>query len=291
MSVYGWRAAAVPLLVILTVLAVVDASRSSRNPTPAAAPPPPSPTSAATTSAQPAPSPAAPSPVGAAPLAAGSFDAAVPASALPPGGGFPVTGAGTWHVVAGSGPRVGAPTAALSTYTIEVEDGMDTAPFGGDSAFAALVQATLTDPRSWTGDGRFALQRIDTGTPTFRISLSAQLTVRSTAECGYQIPVETSCYSASTARVVLNAARWVRGGTAFQGDIGSYRQYLVNHEVGHALGFAAHQPCPSQAALAPIMMQQSFGVANNDLAALDPGGAVPADGVSCRYNPWPFPRG
>jgi len=39
------------------------------------------------------------------------------------------------------------------------------------------------------------------------------------------------------------------------------------------------------------MMQQTLSTANNDIASLDPGGVVPADGATCRFNPWPFPRG
>ena len=38
------------------------------------------------------------------------------------------------------------------------------------------------------------------------------------------------------------------------------------------------------------MMQQTFGTANNDIASLDPDGVVPANGLVCRFNPWPYPR-
>ncbi len=38
------------------------------------------------------------------------------------------------------------------------------------------------------------------------------------------------------------------------------------------------------------MMQQSFGTANDDIAGLDPEGVVPRDGLTCRFNPWPYPR-
>ena len=90
---------------------------------------------------------------------------------------------------------------------------------------------------------------------------------------------------------MLDEARWVRGAVPFDGDIGSYRQYMINHEVGHVIGYQQHQPCETDGALAPMMMQQTFGTANNDIARLDPEGVVPMDDKGCRFNPWPFPRG
>jgi Protein of unknown function (DUF3152) len=64
---------------------------------------------------------------------------------------------------------------------------------------------------------------------------------------------------------------------------------VINHEVGHALGFG-HLPCTDTGALAPVMMQQTFGVANDYLAALG-GDSAPADGKVCIANPWPYPTG
>jgi hypothetical protein len=292
-ATYGWRAYAVPFLVVVTVLAVADVVQPAT----------PTTSTVATSTSADGTDPGStdfgslstgsdgPGIIGVPPAGDGSFNAAVVSGTLPDGGTFPVTGAGTWHVVPGTTAQVGTGTTSVSTYTVEVENGMDTAPFGGDAAVASLVDQTLANPKSWTSDGRFAFRRIDSGTPTFRISLSSQMTVRADDECGYQIQLETSCYNRTSGRVVLNVARWVRGAIAFQGDIGSYRQYMVNHEVGHAIGFRQHQPCASDGGLAPIMMQQTFGVANDAIAALDPQGVVPANGFTCRFNPWPFPRG
>ncbi len=172
---------------------------------------------------------------------------------------------------------------------MEVEDGIDTVDFGGDDSVARMIDATLANPKSWTADGAVAFQRSTRGEPAFRVSLTSPMTVRE--NCGYDIELEASCYNSATGRVYLNLARWVRGARSFEGDIGSYRQYLVNHEVGHAIGFPAHEPCPADGALAPIMMQQTFGVNNAEIHRLDPEGVVPDNDDTCRYNAWPFPDG
>nr|WP_245558146.1 DUF3152 domain-containing protein [Nocardia thailandica] len=276
-STYGWRAYALPVLVAITVVVGVDAAR----------------TTGETATRDPgfgALSPGAPtSGVIGAPPGDGKFPANLPSGALPEGGPYATTGAGTWRIVPGGTPQVGKGTERVFTYTVEIEDGMDTTGFGGDQAVATMVESTLANPKSWVHDQRFAFRRVDAGEPDFRLSLTSRDTTRAT--CGFEIPIDSSCYNAGLDRVVLSEVRWVRGATAFDGDIGSYRQYQINHEVGHAIGYHAHQPCENEGGLAPVMMQQTFGTRNNDIAALDPDGVVPADGKSCRFNPWPYPRG
>ena len=162
----------------------------------------------------------------------------------------------------------------MFTYTVEVEDGIDTTTFGGDDGFARMVSETLANPKSWTHNPQFAFTRVDgrSGEPDFRVSLSSPMTVRE--GCGYDIPLEASCYNPAYAdgqpRVFINEARWVRGAVPFQGDVGSYRQYLINHEVGHAIGYQRHEPCAANGELAPVMMQQTFSTNNNDAARFDP---------------------
>ncbi|MEV6898832.1 DUF3152 domain-containing protein [Amycolatopsis sp. NPDC051372] len=97
------------------------------------------------------------------------------------------------------------------------------------------------------------------------------------------------------AMVAAWSSRWgsrrrCRGTHAFDGHLAEYRQYAVNHEVGHALGHG-HAGCPADGALAPVMMQQTFGLSDTYVARLD--GADPsavwpvvADGKVCRANPW-----
>ncbi|MBU3063514.1 DUF3152 domain-containing protein [Nocardia sp. NEAU-G5] len=227
--------------------------------------------------------------IGGPPAGDGRFAANLPTGALPDGGAFTEAGAGDWHVVPGTSAPVGAGQQHTFTYTVEIENGVDTSGFGGDGSVASMVEATLANPKSWISDPRFGFRRIDSGEPDFRVSLTSHNTTESA--CGFEIPIDSSCYNSDLGRVVLSEVRWVRGALAFEGDIGSYRQYQINHEVGHALGYHEHQPCASEGGLAPVMMQQTFGTRNDDIAALDPQGVVPKDGKTCRFNPWPFPRG
>ncbi len=283
-STYGWRAYALPVLVALTVMVLYQTITGTSVPQvldeegPVQGPPTIGVASTAI--------------IGAPPKGLTAFDANLPTGILPDGGPFTEAGARIWHVVPGAAPQVGQGTTKVFTYSIEVEDGVDTTSFGGDEGFARMVSETLANPKSWTHNPQFAFTRVDAGSgvePDFRVSLTSPMTIRE--GCGYDIPLEASCYNPAfegLPRVLINEARWVRGAVPFQGDVGSYRQYLINHEVGHAIGYPRHEQCAANGELAPIMMQQTFSTSNNDAAKFDPGTVIP-DGKACRFNPWPYP--
>jgi hypothetical protein len=283
-STYGWRAYALPALIVLTAVVVYQTITGTSASAPEAQEPGP-------VQGPPTIGVASTSIVGAPPKGLTQFDANLPTGILPAGGPFTEAGAKTWHIVPGTTPQVGQGTTKVFSYTVEIEDGIDTTSFGGDDGFARMVAETLANPKSWTHNPEFAFIRIDSGVPDFRISLSSPMTLRE--GCGYEIQIETSCYNPvyepdGQARVFLNEARWVRGAVPFQGDIGSYRQYQINHEVGHAMGYQRHEPCGENGQLAPVMMQQTFSTSNNDAARFDPEWVKP-DGKTCRFNPWPYP--
>jgi hypothetical protein len=159
------------------------------------------------------------------------------------------------------------------------------------------VTSTLSDPRSWIASGSIDLQRVDASypNPDFTIDLTTPNTDHRPDLCGFQIQYEGSCWILRTHQVVINIARWVRGALAFNGDLGLYRQYAINHEVGHAFG-NHHVGCASNGGLAPVMMEQSFGVSDNyvyDVNDPEPSnrGAVERDGKVCQVNAWPYPQG
>jgi hypothetical protein len=162
------------------------------------------------------------------------------------------------------------------------------------------VEAVLSDPRSWAGhrwNGQLvALQRVGSGYHgeiDFHLTLTSAKTVRDI--CGYEYELETSCYLHEGAawarkpdrtlradRVIVNELRWTHGATAYIGDLDAYRTYLINHEVGHALGHQhAHACLPD--GLAPAMMEQSIGL----ISATAHG----RKHKMCKPNPWPYPRG
>jgi hypothetical protein len=268
---YGWRAYALPVLAVITVLALMTTGGGGPAPTSHSAGGGPSQT-------QPAP----PTASGRIPLksdqpGSGSQNKAITAAALPPGPSYTLSGTGSFRVLAGTGPVVG--TGTVHRYTVDVENGV----VGIDlTQYAKLVQQTLSDHRSWAGHAGVALQRVDSGPVDFHVTLTSSYTVRNL--CGYDLPIETSCFvPAGTAnsdvnRVVMNDARWVRGDAAYVGDLNEYRVYMINHEDGHALGHQhAHQCLPG--GLAPVMMQQTIGLKS----------AV--TGQMCSANPWPYPPG
>ncbi|MFD8421192.1 DUF3152 domain-containing protein [Streptomyces sp. NPDC059466] len=158
------------------------------------------------------------------------------------------------------------------TYRVDVEQGL-----GLDGAlFAQAVQKTLNDRRSWARGGARTFERISSGRPDFVITLASPGTTADwCAKSGLDTTEDNvSCDSASTERVMINAYRWAQGSVTYGAAIHPYRQMLINHEVGHRLGYG-HVSCEKDGALAPVMQQQTKFLDH--------------DGIHCRPNPWPYP--
>lgn len=157
--------------------------------------------------------------------------------------------------------RAGSPAPGRKVvYRLEIEAGL---PFVG-SEVARTVQRTLLDRRGWQGVEGVSFERTDGPAPIRLILASPSLTdelCRPLVTLG-----RLSCRVGE--RVVLNAMRWVTGIPAYAGRLDEYRSYMVNHEMGHALG-RGHVFCPAAGALAPVMMQQTKGLG------------------ACRPNAWP----
>jgi len=178
---------------------------------------------------------------------------------------YPPDGPRRWRYATGTGPGAGR-AGRLLRYRVAVEEGIaGVSPDG----FAGAVTATLSDPRSWTAGGRWRLQPVGrTGTYDFTVYLATPGTRDRLCAMGYDR--YTSCRNGD--RVVINVARWARGVPQYRGALATYRQYVVNHEVGHRLG-QRHERCPGKGRPAPTMQQQTLGL------------------HGCRPNPWPFRAG
>lgn len=274
---WGWRAYAIPVLVVLTIFVVVDVVRSAGDGS----------------------SLSSNNIIGErdkqGPIPNGKYSDDFGIGSLPPGAPITEESSGEFVEFSQPAPRVGEGTEKTLRYAVEVESTIKPGVFGGGDAFAATVNATLSDERSWIADPAFSFEAV---TKADKPDLVVQLVSTQMAHeiCGNDLEMETSCFLRSQAegepgRVLINEARWVRGAQPFQGDLGLYRQYVINHEVGHALGYGAHEPCAVDGAIAPIMMQQTLSVSNDELNSIDPNEAYSADGKVCSPNGWPYPYG
>jgi hypothetical protein len=174
-------------------------------------------------------------------------------------GGFPSSGSGSFVFAAGRGPSVGS-AGTLRRFHVGVERGAaeDLA------AFATTVDETLGDPQGWTASGQLRLHRVSPAEQAdFTIYLATPETARKMCAQGKVDIVEkgqpyTSCRAPG--KVILNLARWrlsVPEYVAAGVPLDSYRQYMINHEVGHELGHG-HELCPGTGRPAPVMQQQTL---------------------------------
>jgi hypothetical protein len=227
-----------------------------------------------------------------APRSSSDAPGATPAPTSPPAPPTPVVpsyamnGPGTYVYAAGSSPVAGT-GGTPRTYRVAVETGIPVPV----ADFAALVDRTLADPRSWIGGGNVRLQRVPGGTTG--VNFTVLLVTPGTAEnlCGavgldivWHGEPYSSCQSGQ--RAVINLSRYLKAVPDYGAPVASYDQYAVNHEVGHVLGYD-HELCPGKGMPAPVMQQQTFdlqGCVANSWPYIDdklysgpPGRIVPSD--------------
>lgn len=149
----------------------------------------------------------------------------------------------------------------LFTYTVYVEEGIGFRP--GD--VARRVDHTLADGRGWTRAGTVRFERLE------RDGTTPVLLARPETVDALCAPLDTagevSC--CIHGRVVLNVVRWRTAVPHWTGSVRSYREMVVNHEWGHRIG-KGHGSCSGPGARAPVMQQQTYGLA------------------SCLENSWPL---
>jgi hypothetical protein len=131
--------------------------------------------------------------------------------------------------------------------------------------FAAVVDATLTDPRGWR---RAGFRFVDRPGATFLVVVAEPAEVEELCR-PYDVFSTYSCQIGPV--VAINAERWRHATPQWTGDLASYRQMVVGHEVGHLIGrHHVRPPCPVPGRPAAVMSQQSTEL------------------HGCLPNPWPL---
>lgn len=180
----------------------------------------------------------------------------------------PSRGAGTTRVLAVPGSDSDGEGRTVR-YTVEVEDGAGV----DETEFAHVVRDVLTDKRGWQIHDQVHFvnvspERFTAGEkPEVRITLASPDTVD---ELCAPMDTEGQVSCSNGDRVALNSIRWTQGVQYYPDDLLRYRIYLVNHEVGHAIGHD-HEACPGPGRPAPVMLQQTLGL------------------QGCTGYPWPVP--
>jgi len=154
------------------------------------------------------------------------------------------------------------PEARTVTYDVRTR-GTISADIG---EFSQLAAQTLNDSRGWAKLG-VSFKEVD-GNSDFTLWLSeaSSMTTFSATGCD-------TTYSCSVGRDnIINQDRWLKSTPSWigaDGDLRSYRQMVVNHEVGHWLGHG-HRTCDLPGSDAAVMQQQSISM------------------QGCKPNAWPL---
>lgn len=258
------RATAVCVLLGAALLVGVDLLRGGSDPAPTRpVASTPVVTDNAEPTAEPAPSAAQPSP------------SAEPEPVYQMDGEFPSSGPGTWSYAKNQGKVLGA-AGSIKRFRVAVEKNVADEELDG---FTSLVDETLGDARSWIAGKQYRLQRVPSGSSyQFTIYLATGETTRKLCAAGGMDTrlggvSYTSCRLPG--RVVINLNRWRMSVPDYVNgkiDLHDYRQYVINHEVGHELG-RFHEGCPGKGKPAPVMQQQTYGL------------------KGCTANAWPYVGG
>ncbi|MGC9667523.1 DUF3152 domain-containing protein [Planosporangium sp. 12N6] len=260
-----------------------DASPTDPPPSPSPSPPPPSASPTPSTTGSPSRKPTPKPTTTLKKTVSAGADAPKSKVTPPTNDGVPTRGAGTFSVADG-GTDVAGTGATLVKYRVEVEDGIAWGdnPAWTPASFASTVDKIITAPRGWTDSARspvtdpdeqmtdasWSFQRVSGGDYSVRIRLATPATVDK--ECGAYGMDTQGVYSCRFGQTeMINLRRWLHGAPGFPIDLAGYRTMVIDHEMGHFLGFD-HMKCPGAGRPAPAMQTQT----------IDLGG--------CTVNPHPF---
>jgi hypothetical protein len=149
-----------------------------------------------------------------------------------------------------------------------------------EDKFIIEVKNILMDHRGWNSKGYnfvfvsksvFDKIVVKRGSSLkFILRLSQNKTI--VDECGFDINEKLSCYNPTVnpPNVLINYYRWMNGSRFSKLSVQDYKKYVINHEVGHALGRDHVTKCICKECKVPVMMQQTISIGK------------------CKPNPWPL---
>lgn len=155
------------------------------------------------------------------------------------------------HTAAVALARCGRP-ATTYTYDVVVRGEVVTDPH----AFAERAATILADERGWALDGELGFAEVADGGDVTLVLASPDAVAAAHPTCGRRF----SCRVGD--EVLINDRAWREATPAFRragGDLATYRRYVLQHELGHWLGYG-HRECPRAGAAAPLMQQQSISL-------------------------------
>lgn len=149
-----------------------------------------------------------------------------------------------------------------------------------DDDFVSAARQIIKHPRGWESLGyTFVFHGSPDAAPPPLPRIRMTLTPQSVLDARFPDfrHQRLSLCNMTTREIFINEGRWHRW---YDDDkstmtLRDYRFYVINHELGHALGFG-HARCPGAGRPAPIMLQQTLGLRGctptrfPDAAALPP---------------------
>lgn len=172
----------------------------------------------------------------------------------PPTPTYPVHGPRTYTWAEATSPRIGT-QGRLLRYAVRLEDGTNL----DIEDISEEIRDILADARGWTGQGVASFQQVEKPPYDMLVSLvSPDTTDALCAELNAgDTRGEVNCGVAP--HLVVNLKRWIELSPQYPGRTHDYRTLIINHEVGHVLGYG-HRTCPGPGLPAPAMMQQFYGL-------------------------------
>jgi hypothetical protein len=193
-----------------------------------------------------------------------------PTPTVPPDSAVPRSGSGSFEAASGVAARIGIGTRIVA-YRVEVERGIDWGDLEPWTAgtFANRVDGILAAAQGWTESAfhpvtepsvgltqaSWSFRRVGGDNYDVRIRLATPHTVdQQCGRAGLNTQGVFSCRFGET--IMINLRRWLQGAAGYPLTLDEYQAAVINHEIGHFLGFD-HMGCAGQGQLAPVMALQT----------------------------------